>query len=192
MRTMPHACLLAISAFAVLALAGCRPQPAATPTPTIVELGSTQPAFQWDSIYLGGQPSEADFTIIRNRGVRTVVDLRKPGEINWNEPAVVEGLDMKYVSLPFRAPEELTPELIDQALAILRDQSQQPMLVHCSSNNRVGAIWYAYRRLDGGLSPDAALAEAQAIGLRTMAYLDPVKQYVAERSGTRDQAPEQP
>jgi len=188
MRKMPRGRLSVILVLSSLALAGCRPQ-AATPTggPTIADLGSTRPAFQWGSVYLGGQPSEADFEIVRDLGVRTVVDLRQPGEINWNEAAVVEGLGMKYVALPFRTPEELTPELLDKSLGILRDSSQHPVLVHCASNNRTGAIWYAYRRLDGGLSPAAAQTEAQSIGLRTMAYLDPVRKYVAERLEVNDE-----
>ncbi len=182
MCTTPLGRLTAAVVLASLALAACRAQTAPGSGPQIVELGSTRPAFQWGSIYLGGQPSEADFKIIRDLGVRTVVDLRTPGEINWNEAAVVDGLGMHYVALPFRTPEDLTPELLDQALAILRDESQHPVLMHCASNNRTGAIWYAYRQLDDGLSPEAALAEAQAIGLRTMTYLDPVKQYIAAQA----------
>ncbi len=183
MRNATLGRLLASVVLASLALAGCRQQPSPTSdAPQIVELGNTRPAFQWGSIYLGGQPSEADFKIIRDRGIKTVVDLRPPGEINWNEAAVVEGLGMHYVALPLRTVDEVTPELLDQALAILRDSSQHPVLLHCSSNNRTGAVWYAFRRLDSGLSPEAAQAEAQWMGLRTMAYLDPVKQYVAAQA----------
>jgi protein tyrosine phosphatase (PTP) superfamily phosphohydrolase (DUF442 family) len=171
---------------------GCRPQPTSDSGIKSANLGSTRPAYQWGSIYLGGQPSEADFKIIGDLGVRTVIDLRMPGEINWNEAAVVQQDGMRYVALPFRTPEQLTPELLDQALAELRDQSARPLLLHCASNNRCGAVWYAYRRLDGGLSPDAALAEAKTVGLRTITYLDPVRAYVATRLEVNDDTPANP
>ena len=53
-----------------------------------------------------------------------------------------------------------------------------PTLLHCAVADRVGAIWYAYRRLDGHLSPEAAKREADTVGLRSPAYLDRAREYV--------------
>jgi protein tyrosine phosphatase (PTP) superfamily phosphohydrolase (DUF442 family) len=56
--------------------------------------------------------------------------------------------------------------------------AERPILLHCGSANRVGAVWLPYRVLDAGLAWDAALAEAKTIGLRTPALEAKAMDYV--------------
>ena len=51
------------------------------------------------------------------------------------------------------------------------------MILHCSSANRVGAVWLAHRVLDGGLKYNEALSEAKTVGLKLPAYEERVKEY---------------
>jgi hypothetical protein len=51
-------------------------------------------------------------------------------------------------------------------------------LVHCFSAGRVGAAWLAHRVLDDGLSVEAALDEANTIGLKKDDYIQKAKDYV--------------
>jgi hypothetical protein len=57
--------------------------------------------------------------------------------------------------------------------------------MHCHSGNRVGAIWLAWRVLDGGLAWDKALDEAHEVGLKTPAFETRVKDYVERQKAIR-------
>jgi uncharacterized protein (TIGR01244 family) len=147
-----------------------------------IELGAARPVHQFGRYYLGGQPAEADLAAWKERGVRTVISLRTPGEIDWDEKAAVESQGMKFVSIPFRGADTLGDQQIEEALAALADDANGPILLHCATSNRVGAIWYAHRIRHDGLSAESALAEARRIGLRNTSLTDVVNAY-CERAG---------
>ncbi|NOY29584.1 MAG: hypothetical protein GXP28_05225 [Planctomycetes bacterium] len=142
------------------------------------KLGSTKPVHAFGDIYLAGQPFLEDLPLLQAEGIKTIISLRHKKELPWDEASAVEQNGMKFVHIPFTGAQQLKSEVFDKVLEILRDKKQGPMVLHCGSANRVGAIWYAYRVLDGKLSPDEAMKEAQKVGLRTPAYLDRTREYV--------------
>ncbi len=96
----------------------------------------------------GGQPDAAGLTNALDVGVKTVINLRpldEPGA--WEEQPMVEAKGGTYHALPIRGPEDITAANA-KALRALIDAAQGPILVHCGSGNRVGAL----------LALDAALA----------------------------------
>jgi len=84
----------------------------------------------------------------------------------------------------------LTPKVFDKARKLLRT-SEKPILLHCSSANRVGAVWIPFRALDMGIPLEQAVEEAKTIGLKTPAYEEIARQYVRnirpDTSGTYDE-----
>jgi hypothetical protein len=64
---------------------------------------------------------------------------------------------------PGKADLALARDLGIGAVVNLRKPGERPLLLHCASANRVGAVWLAHRVLDGGLSYDAALREAELL-----------------------------
>lgn len=130
-------------------------------------------------VFLASQPAVVDFEQAKSNGVKTVIDLREAGEVEeFDEPKVVRALGLEYYNLGFKTPESLTDSVFDRARALLRDESKKPILLHCSSGNRVGAVWLAHRVLDGGLEYEAALAESKTVGLKLPAYEAKARQYV--------------
>ena len=146
-----------------------------------VQIGEIHPLTRWEEIYLGGQPSPKDLQALRAQGFETIINLRKVDETDWDESEAVAKLGMHYVHLPFSSPAELTDELFDKALENLAAAEEGKRLLHCASSNRVGAIWYAYRRLEGGLSAEAAEQEARSSGLRSSNLLEVAREYVANQ-----------
>ena len=175
-------------------LAACVPSTACRSTAS--EAGQTSPFFTQDlepatcgaverlhtfeGVLLASQPDPEDFELLQRDGLATVVNQRLPEEIEFDERALVEGLGMTYLEPSFRGVEQLTDDVLDESRAILRD-AERPLLLHCASANRVGAVWLAHRMLDGGLTRDAALTEARRVGLRSPAYEARVLEYVARR-----------
>lgn len=147
-----------------------------------VEMGETRPVHKFGDIWLAGQPSPEDLALFQQQGVETIINVRRAEEIDWGEAAEVERLGMHYVYAPFGGDVKLTPEIIDEVLTTLRDETRGPTLFHCASANRVGAIWYAYRVLDGGVSPEVAEREAKTVGLRNPEYLKKAQAYVVDHT----------
>ena len=141
-------------------------------------LGSTSNVHKYSAFYLAGQPSKADFEEVKKAGIKTVINLRMPEELSFDERQVVSDLGMSYHNLGIGSPDMMTDPLFNEIREILSNAENQPVLLHCGSANRVGAIWLAFQALDGGLSIEAALAEAKTVGLRNPAMEAKAKDYV--------------
>ena len=138
----------------------------------VVELGQVQPV---DGVSTAGQPDEAGFKVFAEQGYAAVIDLRTAGEDRgMDEPAVVEGLGMDYVSLPI-GRDGIT---FDNARALqdLINGYDEPVLVHCGSANRVGAL-FALSAYEETGDVDKALEAGKAAGL---SGLEPVVQKLLE------------
>ncbi|MGB5333581.1 MAG: sulfur transferase domain-containing protein [Woeseiaceae bacterium] len=86
-----------------------------------------------------GQPDEAALKDFADSGYAAVIDLRTDSEDRGlDERVVVESLGMDYVSLPIGSD----GISFDNARALdkLLSGYDQPVLVHCASGNRVGAL----------------------------------------------------
>jgi uncharacterized protein (TIGR01244 family) len=112
---------------------------------TVVSSGEVEPV---DGITSAGQPDEAGFKVFADQGYTTVIDLRTAGEDRGlDEPAVVESLGMEYVLLPI-ARDGIN---FDSAKTLdeLIEAADGPVLVHCGSANRVGALLALRKSLEG-------------------------------------------
>jgi uncharacterized protein (TIGR01244 family) len=174
MESMRNARLSAIVLLLVAACTTPRTQPV-EPAP----VGSLASLQACGELYMGGQPTEADLEALSARGVRRVINLRKDGEFqDYDERSRAEALGLEYVTLQFSTPEELTDSVLARSRELLKQSSERGTLLHCGSGNRVGALWLAHRTLDDGLAWDAALREAQAVGLKSPAYTERIRAYV--------------
>ena len=146
---------------------------ALTPLP----VGSIDRCHAIDGIIFASQPGVEDFETFRDLGVTTVLDNRHAAETPFDERAIVEGLGMAYVNVPFSGAAEFTDDVIDRSLEVLRT-ADRPVLAHCQACNRTGAILLAHRVINDGLAWDDALDEARRSGLHSDAYVEVVRAYV--------------
>ncbi len=171
-------------ALLLVTLYSCSEPPLAAPEVKLeaTQVGEMKRLHVRGDYFLGSQPSEADLGLMQEAGLRTVVNLRKPQEMQFEEGTVVAELGMNYIHLPWGGPAELTDEVFDRGRAALSD-GQKPLLLHCASSNRVGAIWLVWRVLDDGADLETATTEAQTAGMRTPQYLVLATDYIARQSG---------
>ena len=115
-----------------------------------------------------GQPEEEHLKRLAEAGYKTVVDLRTPGETprpdEWG--MVVRRAGMEYVNIPV-GHKNIDDETFDRFRELIRDGGRRPVLVHCSSANRVGALLIPYLILDEGSTPEKAREIAAEVGLRS-------------------------
>lgn len=130
----------------------------------------------------GGQPRLEHFDALKTRGVKTVLNLRTPGEHRADEEkAAVEKAGLKYFNIPvvYREPKDSD---VDEFLRITDDPANRPMFVHCTAAIRVGGFWLIRRVLRDGMSWDAALEESRKVGLVNAPHLEEfAKAYVAKK-----------
>jgi len=119
------------------------------------------------SVCTGGQPTLEDLEKLQAEGVKTIVNLRQPGEhAAAEEVAKAKELGLRYFNIPVngRAPKD---EQVEAFLKITNDTSNRPLFIHCASANRVAAFWLIHRVLVNGWTVEKAEEEATRIGLRT-------------------------
>jgi uncharacterized protein (TIGR01244 family) len=119
-------------------------------------------------VLASGQPTEDQFRLLAEAGVRHVINLRPASEQDWDEGAFVQSLNMEYHSIPVAGAAGVTRENAASLYQLLADLEGEPVVVHCASGNRVGAL-IAYSSVEfDGLGIDAAIAEGQRWGLTRM------------------------
>ena len=126
----------------------------------VEEVGKVVPV---DGITSAGQPNAAQFEVFADSDYVAVIDLRTAGENRGlDEPRVVEELGMEYVSFPIGRG-DITIEKARE-LGDLLEEYEQPVLLHCGSANRVGAL-LALKKYDETGDADLALETGRKGGM---------------------------
>ena len=119
---------------------------------------------QSNIMFASGQPTQDQVAILADAGIKHVISLRTEGELDWDESALVESLGMDFHSIPISGGNGLTSENAQSLESLLASIDGQPVLLHCGSSNRVGAL-KAITARDGGASIEDALAVGRRWGL---------------------------
>jgi protein tyrosine phosphatase (PTP) superfamily phosphohydrolase (DUF442 family) len=133
-----------------------------------------------------GQPPKAAWSELGRAGYRTVLDLRAPEEPrDHDEPEAVQNAGLDYIAIPVQL-QTLGDAEFDAFREVMRDAARRPIVVHCATSNRVGALLLPYFALDegGGRSLDDATLMARDSGLRSPELLAMALDY-ARRAGAR-------
>jgi tyrosine-protein phosphatase SIW14 len=117
-------------------------------------------------IYRGGQPSAEGFQRLAKLGVKTIIDLREPGDRSLAEKKIVEADGMRYISVPMRGFHTPTSEQIVKVLSLFNDNAAGPVFVHCRRGaDRTGTVVACYRISHDGWENARALSEARSLGM---------------------------
>ncbi|TDI42768.1 MAG: phosphatase [Acidobacteria bacterium] len=130
-------------------------------------------------IATAGQPSDEALEAVQKAGFKAVLNLRTEQEGSLDEKPKVEALGMEYFNIPI-GREGFSPEIVSKFRDILEDSANRPILIHCASSNRVGAMWYIHQVITNGESESSALEEAKKAGLRSEVLEGRAKDYVAQ------------
>jgi protein tyrosine phosphatase (PTP) superfamily phosphohydrolase (DUF442 family) len=139
-----------------------------------------------ESFATGGQPKDQAYTKAATAGFRSVLSLRTAAEgIDLaRERRQVESNKMRYFNIPVNSLSP-RPEQADEFLRITRDKTNHPMLVTCTTANRVGAFMMILRVVEQGWNVEEAGDEAAQIGLRGDELKKFAKDYIAQQNSKR-------
>jgi len=117
----------------------------------------------------GGHPQPEQLMQAKEKGVHKIVNLCPPGETpGYDEGAIVKQLGMTYVNIPIAGAADLSVDNAKALAEAITDTCCGPILVHCASGNRVGALFALKAHFVDGKSVDEALADGRAHGLKAM------------------------
>ncbi|MCH8100138.1 MAG: hypothetical protein IIB74_06850 [Proteobacteria bacterium] len=127
----------------------------------VVASGDVHPV---DGISAAGQPDADAFKVFADSGYVAIIDLRAEHEPRGlDEQAVVEGLGMDYVLMPIVDAAAINFDNARRLDELLK-QYDGPVLIHCGSSNRVGAL-LALRASLNGADDEGALQVGRDGGL---------------------------
>jgi protein tyrosine phosphatase (PTP) superfamily phosphohydrolase (DUF442 family) len=147
-----------ILSLAALLLTGCvqhptRPDGFAEPRP---------------GLFTGGQPDAAALRGFADAGGALVIDLRTgPEARGFDEPALARELGLRYANLPIGGADDLTATNAARLHELLAG-ADGPVLLHCASGNRVGALLAIDAAENEGADPATALELGRRAGLGSL------------------------
>lgn len=146
---------------AALAGGGCATTAEPAPLPAIADAVSPVPG-----VVSAGRLQPDDIARVREAGVRHVIDLTPDVETpDFDEAAAVRAAGLAYSNLPLRGAVDLTRENVIAFDALVRT-AKRPVLVHCASGNRVGAMAALRAAWVEGKPADEAIEIGKAWGLK--------------------------
>ncbi len=169
--------LLPLVAFALAAaasaFAGTPSRPAswavAVPAKGIENLYRVEP-----DLYRSARPQSDGFHELQALGVKTILDVESPAD-----EGAARGTSLKLFHVPMTAF-GLRDDLVLQALRIMADPANRPVLVHCQLGaDRTGAMVALYRVVVQGWTREDALREMNEGGYHHSSWFRNLDQYVS-------------
>ena len=149
---------------------------------TKAKIGDAKNVYRAADIWLSAQPSVKDLSELPKLGIKTVISLRKPEELDWDEKESIESLGIKFVQVPFKEAEELTDDIFNQILELLKANAPgQGILLHCSSGNRTATVWLVHRVMNGRMAAEHAREEAARAGLTKPKFDDKAVNFLTRK-----------
>ena len=136
----------------------------------------------WNVLF-AGQPTEEGFSLLAERGVTVVVNLRPDAEmqraVDFAEATLVESLGMEYVHIPM-TPSTFSADDVARLQAVIYRPGAIPperfrLVIHCRSSNRCGALWAAFLHDDYGFDESKAIQYGKSAGLRSESMIEATK-----------------
>ncbi|HEY7161161.1 MAG TPA: hypothetical protein VH815_07870 [Acidobacteriota bacterium] len=115
-------------------------------------------------VFTSGQPTNLGYRLLQQMGVQTVINVLPLSECDPGERSMVIANDMFYFSNPFD-PTNLNRDAVIEFGKLIKNVDK-PVLVHCSTGNHVGGLWFAFRVLIEKQPVGVAITEGRRIGMK--------------------------
>lgn len=134
-------------------------------------------------IYRSGRPTQAGIDSLKSRyGIQTIINVEDAMSNVTQEKDWADQQGIKYYSFPlnsFSTPDDAT---VDRILAMLKDPSLQPILIHCKhGEDRTGFLIGLHRVFVDGWTPKKAYQEMLDLGFHSV--LRKLDAYYKKKSG---------
>lgn len=127
------------------------------------------PRFPFEGVCTGGRPRPRQLQQARTAGIKMVVSLCSPSERDdYDEATLAAAFGMRYLNIPVAGPSDLTLANAQLLADALVNTPANPVLVHCISSNRVGALFALKAHQIDNLGIERSIAVGRLAGLTTL------------------------
>jgi uncharacterized protein (TIGR01244 family) len=130
-------------------------------------------------VAIGGAPTPKGLDLLKEAGVRTIVDMRAEAE-DPDAPARAVQRGFRYFRVPI-SPATLSTADLEAVQEVLDEKDRGPVYLHCASGNRTGGVWAALRATAGD-PLEQAMAEGERVGLRSAPMKDAVRRVLSSKT----------
>jgi protein tyrosine phosphatase (PTP) superfamily phosphohydrolase (DUF442 family) len=113
----------------------------------------------------GGAPSEAQLRAAQAAGYKTVVSLLPEVQ---PEAAQAQALGLRFVSIPVAGAPDLTERNARALGDAMAEAGSTPLILHCASGNRAGALLALKAFFVDHAAPEAAIQLGESAGLTSL------------------------
>jgi uncharacterized protein (TIGR01244 family) len=104
--------------------------------------------FNKENIFIGGQPQETDFTLIKQQGFTSVINFRTKSEMDglgYNEELLLKKAELPYHLIQIGGDDNpYSPDKLDEFASAMQASNGGKVLLHCRSGQRASQLWAAY------------------------------------------------
>lgn len=117
----------------------------------------------------GAQPSQQALSLLKESGVKTIINLRNEPIVAAQEKAQADGLSLQYANIPMDVFSRPSDASIQKFLAIVNNPANQPVYVHClHGQDRTGTMCGIYRLTQQNWTFDKTYQEMIGYGFKPM------------------------
>ena len=142
-----------------------KPAEPAGPLPIVaVGMAGLPSSFVIGDFLFAGQPTPEGLVNARDSGARLVINTRTEAEMSFDERSIVQGLGMRYISLPF-TPASLDDVLVETFIFEVKQHKPEEgkVLLHCASGGRIAGLWAMYEIKELKVDPVTAVERAREL-----------------------------
>lgn len=115
-----------------------------------------------DGIFIGSQPAQQDLNEAKQLGIRTVIDLRMPGESHTSNEATTMSSGLGYVNIPVNKAALAASQIDELERTIARTPG--PHLLHCATGARAALLLMLSHARQRKWTAEQTFNEARSIG----------------------------
>jgi protein tyrosine phosphatase (PTP) superfamily phosphohydrolase (DUF442 family) len=136
-------------------------------------------------------PTLAGLDWLAERGYKTLVDLREPGEVQSSFLAEVSKRGMRYISLPISLDSVDTDHITRFHFEISLADAR-PLYFFDTEGNRAGMLWYIQRMTvkNDSYDPEEATRQAEEMGLADTEFRQSAQRYLEHAKPKSASAPQ--
>ena len=120
-----------------------------------------------ENLYRGGQPSDEDLTLLKDYGIKKIINCRAEEDLVEAERKQVESLGMEYVHIPWTIFSPYNPDVIEIFFLTIQNKNEKPVFFHCKrGSERTGVLAAVYKIKMDGLSAQEAFDDAKKYNVK--------------------------
>lgn len=114
------------------------------------------------NLYRGGQPDKDDLKLLKEMGIKKIINFRYEDDLIEKEKRRAEALGLEYVSIPWAIFAAYDHDVFQKFFTEIQNRDEKPVFFHCKrGSERTGVAAAAYKIKHKDMSVEKAYEQAK-------------------------------